>query len=169
MCIHQLGERSAVLFSLDSAKSIKYDEPESYFDLSVNDIKVLIKQLRSEVKGSSSEPLKTAKIREMETEQAHLSLLGRFKTVIIRVQFPNRYVLQGKFIPSETIGTVMDFVRPYLLETVGDFYLCKSSLFLVHIFRSSLNKCLFTSFFVVVYLSSFYSTKEEPGQRALFV
>lgn len=70
----------------------------------------------------------TAKLREMEDEQSQLSRLNRFKVVIIRVQFPNRFVLQGKFTPFETIETVMDFVRPYLLESVDAFYLCKTFL-----------------------------------------
>lgn len=69
----------------------------------------------------------TAKLRETEEEQSQLSRLNRFKAVIIRVQFPNRYVLQGKFTPYETIEAVMDFVQPHLLESAGEFYLCKNS------------------------------------------
>lgn len=88
-------------------------------------MKVLIKHLRADTAGNSNEPLKTAKLREMETQQSHLSLLNRYKTIVIRVQFPNRYVLQGQFTPYETIGSVVEFVRQYLLDTVGDFYLCK--------------------------------------------
>lgn len=67
----------------------------------------------------------TAKLREMEEEQKQMSLLNRYKTAIIRIQFPNRYVLQGTFTPYDTIDTVINFVRLYLANPNIDFYLCK--------------------------------------------
>lgn len=88
-------------------------------------MKLLIKHLRAEGTGNANEPLKTAKLREMEAEQNQLSQLNRYKILHIRVQFPNRVVLQGKFTPYETVETVKEFVRQYLLDTVGEFYLCK--------------------------------------------
>lgn len=96
--------------------------------MNVNDLKKIIKGLRSEIQGTSEQPLMTAKLREMEQEQSQLSRLNQYKAVIIRVQFPNRFVLQGKFTPYETIETVMDFVQTYLLDSVGTFYLCKALL-----------------------------------------
>lgn len=122
----QLGERNAVLFMQDAAKVANLSElPDSFFDLSVKDIKLLIKELRNQAEGTVEQPLMTAKLREMEEEQKQLSQLNRYKTVIIRIQFPNRYVLQGTFTPYETVGTVTEFVRSYLASADVDFYLCK--------------------------------------------
>lgn len=121
----QLGERNAVLFTLNAANSAKTaDLPDSFFDLSVQDIKLLIKDLRTESQGTVDQPMLTSKLREMQEEQNQLSKLNRYKTVIIRVQFPNRYVLQGTFTPYETIENVMDFVRPYLMNADIKFHLC---------------------------------------------
>lgn len=138
--ISQLGDRNAVLFTLDSARSANLNElPDSFFELNVNDLKLLIKQLRTEVEGASDQPLMTAKLREMEEEQNQLSRLNRYKTVIIRIQFPNRYVLQGTFSPYETIENVMEFVQPYLLNPKIDFCLCKLNNVFPHFKTKSLN------------------------------
>lgn len=120
-----------MLFTLDAASANNLsDLPDSYFDLSVNDLKLLIKDLRTQAEGSVEQPLMTSKLREMEEEQRQLSMLNRYKTVIIRIQFPNRYVLQGTFTPYETIATVIEFVQSYLANRDIDFYLCKSLLLL---------------------------------------
>lgn len=125
----QLGERSAVLFIQDAAKSANLsDLPDSFFDLSVNDLKMLIKGLRTQAEGNVEQPLMTAKLRELEDEQKQLLMLNKYKTVIIRIQFPNRYVLQGTFTPYETIETVAEFVRSYLADENIDFYLCEYDL-----------------------------------------
>lgn len=122
----QLGERSAVLFTQDAAKKGSLsDLPDTFFDLSVSDLKLLIKDLRTLAEGTVEQPLMTAKLREMEEEQKQLSMLNRYKAAIIRIQFPNRYVLQGTFTPYETIDMVISFVRSYLSNPDIDFYLCK--------------------------------------------
>lgn len=116
-----------MLFTLDAAKAANLsDLPDSFFDLNVNDLKLIIRELRTQAEGTVEQPLMTAKLREMEEEQKQLLMLNQYKTVIIRIQFPNRYVLQGTFTPYETIETVAEFVRSYLAEPSGDFYLCKS-------------------------------------------
>lgn len=49
---------------------------------------------------------------------------NRYNSTTIRIQFPNRYVLQGVFTPNETIETVIEFVQQYLQNPQIDFYLC---------------------------------------------
>lgn len=121
-----MGERNAVLFTQNEAKAANLNDlPDSFFDLNVNDIKLLIKGLRTQAEGTIEQPLLTSKLREMEEEQKQLSVLNKYKTVIIRIQFPNRYVLQGTFTPYETIGNVTEFVKSYLENPNIDFYLCK--------------------------------------------
>lgn len=115
-----------MLFTLNATNSAKTaDLPDSFFDLSVQDIKLIIKDLRTQAQGTVDQPMLTAKLREMEEEQNQLTKLNRYKTVIIRVQFPNRYVLQGTFTPYETVEKVMDFVRSYLMNANIKFHLCK--------------------------------------------
>lgn len=115
-----------MLFTLSAANSTKTaDLPDSFFDLNVRDIKLLIKDLRTQAQGTVDQPMLTAKLRDIEDEQSQLTKLNRYKTVIIRVQFPNRYVLQGTFTPYETVEKIMDFVRSYLMNDDIEFHLCK--------------------------------------------
>lgn len=126
LCLIQLGERNAVLFSLETARSsVCEDLPDSFFDLDVKDIKNLLRDLRNESKGNVDQPLLTAQMRDLEESKKQLDRLNRYKTSIIRVQFPNRYVLQATFTPMETVESVMDFVRSFLNIRELDFHLCK--------------------------------------------
>lgn len=122
----QLGERNAVVFSLESMKMPNFkDLPDSFYDLNVRDIKLLIKELRTQIQGTSDQPLLTAQLRELEESKESISKLNRYKKAIIRIEFPDRHVLQGTFTPTETIGAVMEFVRSYLASPEIDFVLCK--------------------------------------------
>lgn len=115
-----------MLFTQNAAKAANLNDlPDSFFDLNVNDLKLLLKGLRTETQGTVEQPLMTSKLRQMEDDQKQLAMLNRYKTVIIRIQFPNRYVLQGTFTPYETIDKVIEFVRSYLANPQIDFYLCK--------------------------------------------
>lgn len=91
----------------------------------MSDIKLLIKDLKTQAEGTVEQPLLTAKLREMEEDQRQLSRLNKYMEATIRILFPNRYVLQGIFTPYETIENVMEFVRSYLADPDIDFYLCK--------------------------------------------
>lgn len=101
------------------------DFPDSFYDLNVRDIKLIIKDLRTQIQGTSDQPLLTAQLRDLEESKESISKLNRYKKAIIRIEFPDRHVLQGTFMPTETIGAVMDFVRPYLASPKIDFVLCE--------------------------------------------
>lgn len=139
----QLGDKNAVLFTLDSMKTINVDNlPDSFFDLNVSDIKKILRDLRAQVQGTSEQPLLTAQLRELEEDKDRLNKLNRYQKTIIRIQFPDRYVLQGTFAPLDTIETVMDFVRTYLVQPDIDFHLCKF-LYPIEKHLLSLTKCIF--------------------------
>lgn len=101
------------------------DLPDSFFELTVNDVKKLLRELQKEKTGIDEAPLMTAKLRELDESKKVLNILGQYKKTVIRVQFPDRLVLQGTFTPVETIGDVMAFVRGYLKDEKLEFHLCK--------------------------------------------
>lgn len=139
----QLGERNAVLFTLDSMKKLNFDNlPDSFFDLNVHDIKKILRDLRSEVQGTSEQPLITAQLRELEEDKDRLNKLNRYQKTIIRIQFPDRYVLQGSFAPLDTIETVMNFVRSYLVQSNIDFHLCEFLTFKVSCFHNNISELM---------------------------
>lgn len=123
-----LGERNAVVYSLDAATPSNMDNniPDSFFDLTVNDVRSLLRDLKKQREGLDDAPLLTAKLRELEESNHVLNKMGRYKKAVIRIQFPERMVLQGIFNPTEQIKDVQDFVRTYLKDDTIDFYLCES-------------------------------------------
>lgn len=124
--IIELGERNAVLFSLETAQSVNFNEiPDSFFDLTVEDVRKLLKDIRKQSSTLTDAPMLTAKMREIEASNTILKQMTQYNTTVIRIQFPDRYVLQGTFTPVETIETVMEFIRPYLKDPKMEFYICE--------------------------------------------
>lgn len=72
-----------------------------------------------------NQPLTTNASKELTTSSRTLSLLHSYKHTVIRVQFPDRLVLQAIFSPLDTIETVMEFVKQFLEQPDLPFYLCK--------------------------------------------
>lgn len=115
------------MFSLDSSQPINNDEDtkDSFFDVTVNDIKVLLRDLRTQTQGLENAPLMTTKMREMEHDNQTMLKLNRYRSTVIRIQFANRLVLQAIFLPSDSVQQVMDFVRGFLIDPTMEFHLCK--------------------------------------------
>lgn len=124
--IIELGERNAVLFSLETAQSVNFNEiPDSFFDLTVEDVRKLLKDIRKQSSTLTDAPMLTAKMREIEESNTILKQMTQYSKTVIRIQFPDRYVLQGTFTPVESIATIMEFIRPYLKDPEMEFYICK--------------------------------------------
>jgi len=121
----EIGERHAILFSLNNSQPVTHDDElkDSFFDLTVNDIKVLLRDLRTQTQELENAPLMTSKMRELEYDNQTMLKLNRYRNTVIRIQFANRLVLQGIFLPSDSIEQVMDFVRKFLIDPTMEFYL----------------------------------------------
>lgn len=122
-----LGDRNAVLFSLETAQRASFDDiHDSFFELTVNDVRTLLRDLRAQAKNLDDAPLLTDRMREMQNCSQTLINLGKYKKTVIRIQFPvDRLVLQGQFSPCDTVEVVMDFIRQYLKDGDQDnFHLC---------------------------------------------
>lgn len=122
-----LGDRNAVLFSLETAQRASFDDiHDSFFELTVNDVRTLLRDLKAQAQNLDDAPLLTEKMREMQRCNQTLIDLGKYKKTVIRIQFPvDRLVLQGTFAPIDTIENVMNFIRQYLKNCDIDFHLCK--------------------------------------------
>ncbi|XP_037849376.2 tether containing UBX domain for GLUT4 isoform X3 [Chlorocebus sabaeus] len=93
--------------------------PDDFFELTVDDVRRRLAQLKSERKRLEEAPLVTKAFREAQIKEK----LERYPKVALRVLFPDRYVLQGFFRPSETVGDLRDFVRSHLGNPELSFYL----------------------------------------------
>lgn len=119
-----MGERNAMLFSLETAQAIPSEDlPDDFYDLTIDDAKKLIRDVRRQQNHMSNAPLMTSALRKLEESKKLLRQLSRYKRAIIRIQFPDRTVLQGTFKPTETVNDVIKFTTEYLEDKVAQFYL----------------------------------------------
>lgn len=121
--VNIIGPRNAVLFSLDEASKTNDDLPDSFFDLTVNDLKMVLRDLKRTASGNEDAPLLTSNLRELERQKTMLAKLNQYKDCVLRIQFPNRFVLQGIFKPHEPISRVEEFVRGFLANSSEKFHL----------------------------------------------
>lgn len=85
----------------------------------MDDVRRRLAQLKSERQRLEEAPLVTKAFREARMKEK----LERYPKVAVRVLFPDRYILQGFFRPSETVGDLRDFVRHHLGNPEMPFYL----------------------------------------------
>ncbi|XP_074538508.1 tether containing UBX domain for GLUT4 isoform X2 [Halichoeres trimaculatus] len=115
-------EREPLIYHLDSMSCHSEDNqdlPDEFFEVTVDDIRKRFAQLKSERKTLEEAPLMTKSLREAQMREK----MERYPKVVLRVQFPDRHVLQGFFRPLETVGAVRQFVRSHLEDPRLSFYL----------------------------------------------
>lgn len=118
----QLGERNAVVFDKSAIKEVVINYDDDDFETTAEEWSEILVDLRKEQQG---EPLLTVEQRKQIKKKKREAKIKRYSTVYIRVQFPNQYVLQGEFKPTETIEHVVKFIRGYLVNADIAFNLCK--------------------------------------------
>lgn len=124
--INILDSRGTIIFSLDSMqKSSSMDLPDSFFDLTEYEVKKLYRDLKKQVEENDNRPLMTSQLRKLEENKKILNQLSIYKSCAVRVQLPNRLVIQSKFSTVESIAVVIEFVRKFLVNPEMEFHLCK--------------------------------------------
>uniref|UniRef100_A0A8C6JIT9 Uncharacterized protein n=1 Tax=Melopsittacus undulatus TaxID=13146 RepID=A0A8C6JIT9_MELUD len=120
----QLVDREPLVCHLDLLEPLPAapeELPDEFFEVTVDDVRKRLAQLQSERKRLEEAPLMTKSLREAQLKEK----LERYPKVVLRVRFPDRYVLQGFFHPSETVGILRAFVRSHLADAELPFYLCE--------------------------------------------
>lgn len=120
--INILDDRGTIIFSLDSLQTQSMDLPDSFFDLTESDVRVLYRELRKTVDSNENAPLMTMGLRKLEENKKILNQLANYKNCAIRIQLPNRHVIQSKFSTVEKVGAVKDFLKNFLINPDIDFY-----------------------------------------------
>jgi len=122
----QLGERNALVFNQAGTQALPRDElPDRFFDLDLHDAKTLLRDAKRRREQLENAPFQTEAQRQLDRDKRTLDQLNKYRRTVIRVQFPDQFVLQGLFAPLETIQTVKDFIRNYLDNLDGEFIICK--------------------------------------------
>lgn len=123
--INVLDSRGTIIFSLDAMQKSTTDLPDSFFDLTESEMRKLYRDLKNQVEEIENRPLMTSGLRKLEENKKILNQLSIYKFCAIRIQMPNRYVIQSKFSTVETVGVIMDFIRKFLINPEMNFHLCK--------------------------------------------
>ncbi|KAJ9592777.1 hypothetical protein L9F63_015555 [Diploptera punctata] len=119
-----LGERNAVAFNLEMVNTFSYEDlPDDFFELTLEDARTVYRDLKKRRHELEDAALVTSAQRSLQESVHVLKQLNEYRRVVIRIQFPDRTVLQGTFVPMETVSIVMDFVRRYLQDPNIDFHL----------------------------------------------
>ncbi|XP_049874062.1 tether containing UBX domain for GLUT4 isoform X2 [Pectinophora gossypiella] len=119
-----LGAQKAIAFMQpDSAEDELSDLPDDFYELTIEEVRKLYKDLQEQRLALENEPLITSAqkqdIQKMTSEQR----LAAFKNVVVRVQFPDNIILQGIFSPTNTIGDVISFIKEHLEEPNRRFHI----------------------------------------------
>merc|ERR1719397_62343 len=116
--INILAPHDGVVFSATEA-SVKYqDIDDDFFELSLDEVKVMYRDLKQEVKKlSDGESLMTREMRETQKEAEKVTKLSQYKSCVLRIQFPCRHVVQGIFPPNTEISEVQAWLCSHLLSS----------------------------------------------------
>lgn len=121
-----LGERNALIFNQAGASNwmTKDELPDNFYDLTVNDAKILLRDAKRRREELEEAPLLTEAQRQLNQEKRILNQLHKYRCALIRIQFPDQFVLQAIFTPLETVQKIKDFVKNYLADPSCDFTIC---------------------------------------------
>ncbi|XP_049321537.1 tether containing UBX domain for GLUT4 [Astyanax mexicanus] len=113
--------REPLIYHLDTARrtSAEEDLTDEFFEVTVDDVRKRFSQLKSERRLLEEAPLMTQALREAQMKEK----MDRYPKVVLRVQFPDRQVLQGFFRPQETVAALKQFVQAHLQDPDLLFYL----------------------------------------------
>nr|XP_023672746.1 tether containing UBX domain for GLUT4 isoform X1 [Paramormyrops kingsleyae] len=115
-------DREPLVYHLDVGirrSSADNELPDEFFEVTIDDVRKRFAQLKSERKNLEEAPLITKALRESQMKEK----MERYPKVVVRIQFPDRHVLQGFFRPLETVGALKQFVSTNLTDPAMHFYL----------------------------------------------
>ncbi|OEL18845.1 Plant UBX domain-containing protein 1 [Dichanthelium oligosanthes] len=114
---HQIRVFSSEKFAQQHNKlpSADHEEDDDFYELQPGDYFNLISNRIAE----QSKMLKTRKMREAELAAQR----ARITKVVMRVRFPDGYILEADFVPSERIHSLVDLLMKVLARPDLPFYL----------------------------------------------
>ncbi|XP_066291914.1 tether containing UBX domain for GLUT4-like [Branchiostoma lanceolatum] len=114
-------DREPVVFSMDMLEGAQQsDDPtDDFFEVTVNDVRLMMADLSRARRDMEDESMMTGAMRA----QREVEMVQKYPKTVIRVQFPDRTVLQGFFRPMETVPALTEFVKSSLADPSSSFYL----------------------------------------------
>lgn len=114
------------MFNQAGTEALPREElPDSFFDLDLHDAKTLLRDAKRRREQLEDAPLLTEAQRQLDRNKHILDQLVKYRRTVIRIQFPDQFVLQGLFEPLETIQVIKDFIKSYLENSDCEFTICE--------------------------------------------
>ncbi|XP_042506140.1 plant UBX domain-containing protein 2-like [Macadamia integrifolia] len=113
----KIDRQIRVFFSVPESIARKIDLPESFYNLSAEELRREAEMKKKKIAESQLLIPKSYKEKQVKTARR------RFKNAVIRIQFPDEVVLQGVFSPWETTTALYEFVSSALKEPSLEFEL----------------------------------------------
>ncbi|XP_018305301.1 LOW QUALITY PROTEIN: tether containing UBX domain for GLUT4 [Mycetomoellerius zeteki] len=101
-----LGKRNALVFNQAGTEAFA---------------KTLLRDAKRRREQLEDAPLLTEAQRQLDRNKHILDQLVKYRRTVIRIQFPDQFVLQGLFEPLETIQVIKDFIKSYLENSDCEF------------------------------------------------
>ncbi|WVZ64901.1 hypothetical protein U9M48_014351 [Paspalum notatum var. saurae] len=115
--VKTIDRQVRVFFSVTGSSVTTNDVPDSFYNRSGEEIRNEAKMRRERLEQSRLLIPKSYK------EKQALAVRQKYKQAVIRVQFPDRVILQGVFLPGEATGSLYEFVASALKQPGLEFEL----------------------------------------------
>ncbi|KAK6170397.1 hypothetical protein SNE40_018802 [Patella caerulea] len=116
-------DRESILYCVEetllTSKSASQELPDDFFEINENDLRIMMTDLQKNVENMEGQGLMTKAMRQAALEARY----EKYERVVIRIQFPNKLVLQALFRPKETVYAVQKYVKENLEDKNMPFYL----------------------------------------------
>ncbi|CAG7726206.1 unnamed protein product [Allacma fusca] len=125
--LHIIGPNDAFLYHADDVDVPEIESPpDEFYSVTVQDVRGMYNSLQKRRIQLEDAPLQTRSARNLEHDNNIQRILTTHPTTIVRIRFPDRFVLQATFQTNDTISAVYDFLRNYLEDSRLNFYLFKT-------------------------------------------
>lgn len=122
--IEYIGERYALIFIPNNVGTTKFKDPsDDFYKLTIDDAKLLLRGAKETRKELEEAELSTAALREEKRLKKLEKLYNRYPRCVVRVQFPDRAVVQGVFKSTEAVRDVAEFLKNFLKRPQAEFFL----------------------------------------------
>lgn len=118
----KIDRQVRVFFSASENMAARIELPDSFYDLSVAEVRREAESRKKKIE--DSQLLIPKSFREKQAKSAR----KRYKAAVIRIQFPDGVVLQGVFLPKEPTTALYEFVGSAIKEGCLEFELLTPAL-----------------------------------------
>ncbi|CAH0398754.1 unnamed protein product [Chilo suppressalis] len=119
-----LGTQKAIAYMQPETAYEELDDlPDDFYELTIEEVRRIYHDLQKNRLELENTPLLTTSKKEEIQKQTSQQRLELYKNVVVRIQFPDRIILQGVFAPTDMIQNVVNFVKTHLQTPERQFHI----------------------------------------------